>query len=69
MDKLQEILNSYADKGYAEVTSEFISEVFSGKVAVVNNFTYHNNKLCVCLSDSGYYPYNVIPVSNITEVL
>ena len=69
MDKLQEIMNAYADKGYAEVKTEFLNACFNGKKVKVNNFTYHDNELYVCLSNSVCDSYNTIPVSSITEVL
>jgi len=70
MDKLQEILNAYADKGYAEVKANGISDVFNGKTVMVDDFVYSNNTLCVCLANRDYDMHeNIIPVRCITEVL
>lgn len=70
MDKLQQILNAYADKGYAEVKANGISDIFDGKTVMVDDFVYSNNTLCVCLANRDYDMHeNIIPVRCITEVL
>ena len=70
MDKLQEILNAYADKGYAEVKANGISDIFNSKTVMVDDFVYSNNTLCVCLANRDYDMHeNIIPVRCITEVL
>lgn len=66
-EKLQEILNTYADKGYAKIKYARVDYLIPCKESLkVDSFTYHNNELCVCLE---YYDnYNVVPVRFITEI-
>lgn len=66
-EKLQEILNAYADKGYAEIKYAGVDYLIPCKESLkVDSFTYQNNELCVCLED--YDNYNVVPVRFITEI-
>jgi hypothetical protein len=66
-EKLREILNAYADKGYAEIKYAGVDYLILCKESLkVDSFTYHNNELCVCLED--YDNYNVVPVRFITEI-
>lgn len=66
-EKLQEILNAYADKGHAEIKYASVDYLIPCKESLkVDSFTYQNNELCVCLED--YDNYNVVPVKFITEI-
>lgn len=70
MDKLQEILDAYNNKGFARVKANGISDIFNGKTVAVDDFVYSNNTLCVCLANRDYDMHeNIIPVRCITEVL
>lgn len=70
MDKLQEILDAYNNKGFARVKANDISDIFNGKTVAVDDFVYSNNTLCVCLANRDYDMHeNIIPVRCITEVL
>ena len=66
-EKLQEILNAYADKGYAEIRYAGVDYLIPCKESLkVDSFTYHNNELYVCLED--YDNYNVVPIKFITKI-
>lgn len=66
-EKLQEILNAYADKFYAEIKCAGVDYLIPCKESLkVDSFTYQNNELCVCLED--YDNYNIVPVRFITEI-
>lgn len=66
-EKLEQILNAYSEKGYAEVEYDGVDWLIPCKGAlVVDSFTYQYNELCVCFED--YDNYNVVPIKYITEI-
>lgn len=66
-EKLQQILNAYADKGYAEIKYAGVDYLIPCTESLkVDSFTYQYDELCVCLED--YDNYVVVPVKFITEI-
>lgn len=66
-EKLEQILNAYSEKGYAEIKYDDVDYLIPCKGALaVDSFTYQYDELCVCLED--YDDYNVVPIKYITEI-